>query len=412
MTEPLTALVSYQWVDAAPAELLHEELALRGLTVFHDRCTFPSGSRIGHNMDEAVATCDGFVAYLTPNSLYESKPAEAPRPALDSEFKPAMDRLARSNSSGGGPLRPIIIPLVHGLGDPQTGAPERVRKATGKDISTLWTPMTLNQRTPSITQPEAASVGRCLLQGLMPPGSDTETSGPTELVVTTRGEGQPPGFLSVDGTNLLGGGTNRPGAPVDWDRYLVGLRDLQGVLASWTQRRDLTVRIRAHLTAAIAFGRVFNQAAGWRPTVRGRHSDLAVVDAGDHPELRVALEKGAALRDLSVEIDLLGMNVSDLASGALSQLPEPVANRLCVWRVGSGEDLSPDELASMTFGTATAIRDAVFDIRPVRLHLFCASPVEFAAQLGHRLTSLHADLHLYERDGPRYTPSLIVPAAT
>jgi hypothetical protein len=31
-------------------------------------------------------------------------------------------------------------------------------------------------------------------------------------------------------------------------------------------------------------------------------------------------------------------------------------------------------------------------------------------RLGHRLTSLHADLHLYERDGHRYVPSLVIPA--
>jgi len=47
MTEPLTAMVSYQWDDSGAAELLHVELAMRGLTVLHDRCTFPSGSRIG-----------------------------------------------------------------------------------------------------------------------------------------------------------------------------------------------------------------------------------------------------------------------------------------------------------------------------------------------------------------------------
>jgi hypothetical protein len=64
----------------------------------------------------------------------------------------------------------------------------------------------------------------------------------------------------------------------------------------------------------------------------------------------------------------------------------------------------------MTAVAAGGIRDAVFDIRPARVHLFCASPVEFAVHLGHRLTSLHADLHLYERDGPRYMPSLIIPA--
>ena len=404
-------MVSYQWADAVAAELLHEELGLRGLTVFHDKCTFPSGSRIGQNMDNAVASCDGFVAYLTSNSLYESSPPGSPRPALDAEFKPAMDRFARSNTSEGGQRRPIIVPLVHGLGDPRTEAPERVRKATGKDISTLWTPVVLDQAAPSIIQEAAAIACKSLLGALLPQGADRETSGALELVVTTRGSGQPPGYLSVDGTNLFGGETNRPGDPEDWQRYLAGIRDLQGVLARWTQRRDMTLRIRSHLTAAIAFGRVFNQAAGWRTTIQGRHGEVGITDRDGHPDLCHALEKGAASGDLSIEIDLLGVNVSDLASGVLQDLSEPIVNRLCIWRDGSNQDLRPDDIASMTTGVANAIREAVFEIRPVRVHLFCASPVEFAAHLGHRLTSLHADLHLYERDGHEYRPSLIVPAA-
>ena len=411
MNQPLTAMLSYQWADSAPVELLHQELALRGLSVLHDRCTFPSGSRIGNKMDDAVDICDGFVAYLTPNSLYESSAADSPRPALDAEFKPAMDRFARSNGAKGVTRRPVIIPLLHGLGDPRTEGPERVRRATGKDVSTLWTPVILDQGTPAMTSSEAASVGRSLLQALLPPGVDLETSEPIELVVTTRGEGQPPGFLTVDGTNLLGGSSGRPGQPQDWDRYLAGIRDVQATLAGWTQRRAFTLRIRAHLTAAIAFGRVFNQAAGWRATIKGRHGDVAVVDAKGHSDLRIALDKGAISTDLSVEIDLLGVNVSDLASGTLSQVHEPISNRLSIWREHTDHDLQPDEIASMAALAAAAIRDAVFDIRPARVHLFCASPVEFAVHLGHRLTSLHTDLDLYERDGHKYVRSLTIKAS-
>ena len=407
---PLTSMVSYQWTDALPAELLHEELAFRGLSVFHDRCTFPSGSRIGQNMDEAVSSCDGFVAYLTPNSLYEGSPSGSPRPALDYEFKPAMDRFARSNVAQGTVRRPVIVPLVHGLGDPRIEAPERVRKATGKDISTLWTPVVLDQDTPSITQIEAATVGRCLLAALLPPGSGLAFDEPIDLVVTTRGEGQPPRFLSIDGTNLLGGSTNRAGEPPIWDRYLAGIRDLQAVLSRWTEGRLLSLQIRAHLTAAIAFGRVFNQAAGWRPTVEGRHGRATVSDAEAHRDLKVSPDKGAGSGDLSVEIDLLGLKVSDLASETLAQLPEPATSRLCLWRETTG-DLSPEDVGAMASAAANKVRKAAFDIRPKRIHLFCASPVEFAVFLGHRLTSMHADLHLYERDGAGYLPSLIVPAS-
>ena len=410
MTEALSAMISYQWTDASAAELIHEELALRGLVVHHDRCSFPTGSRIGTNMDEAVASCDGFVAYLTPYSLYESSPTGSPRPAVDAEFKPAMDRLARSQAKDNRSRRPVIIPLTHGLGDPRTQAPERVRRATGKDISSLWTPVILDQSTTSITESEAADVGRALLAALLAPGSDPPGEDPIEVLVVTRGEGQPPAFLSIDGTNLLGGATNRPGEPATWDRYLAGLRDLQSALARWTERRQLDLRIRAHLSAAIAFGRVFNQAAGWRYHIEGRHGRVSPNTENNHEGLRTALDKGGRPGSLSVEIDLLGVRVGDLAAGTLMHLTDPATNRLCIWREVQQSDLLPNDVAAMASTTAIAIRDAVFDLRPPEIHLFCASPVEFAVLLGHRLTSLHTDIHLYERDGNGYLPSIILPA--
>lgn len=403
-------MISYQWTDAEPAELLHQELALRGLVVYHDRCSFPTGSRIGSNMDEAVSSCDGFVAYLTPNSLYEGAPPESPRPAIDAEFKPVMDRLARSQTPEG-KRRPVIIPLTHGLGDPRSEAPERVRKATGKDISSLWTPVALDQSTTSITESEAATVGRCLLAALLEPGGDQAgTTDPIEMLVVTRGEGQPPAFLSIDGTNLLGGQDNRPGEPLAWARYLSGLRDLQSALSRWTDRRQLDLSIRAHLSAAIAFGRVFNQAAGWRPAIAGRHGITLAGDGVSHEHLRTSLDKGGRAGDLSIEIDLLDVGVSDLAATVLMNLADPVTDRLCVWREGPRSDLLPSDIAAMASSAAVAIRDAVFEIRPARVHIFCASPVEFAVLLGHRLTSLHTEVHLYERDGGNYVPSLVIHA--
>ncbi len=195
MMAPLTSMVSYSWNDASAADLLHEELALRGLKVFHDRCTFASGSRIGQSMADAVDKCDAFIAYLTPSSLYETSPVGARRPALDEEFLPVMNRLARARGIAPPltPVRPVVLALTHGLGDPRKEAPDRVRKATGRDISSLWTPISLDQTTTSITQREAAVAAAGVLRALLPPGGGPpEVAEPVELVVVTRGEGQPP----------------------------------------------------------------------------------------------------------------------------------------------------------------------------------------------------------------------------
>ncbi|MGI8413892.1 MAG: SAVED domain-containing protein [Solirubrobacteraceae bacterium] len=403
-------MVSYSGDNANAAELIHEELALRGLSVFHDRCTFPSGSRIGQNMAEAVARCDSFVAYLTPKSLYEARPAGTPRPALDDELLPVLDRLARSRSTGNpvDSARPVVVPLTHGLGDPRREAPDRVRRATGRDISSLWIPVALDQSTASISQPEAAAAARAVLGALLVPGTGRAVSDPIELLVVARGEGQPASFLTIDATGLLGGPTSRPGLPEDWARFLAGARDLQTALAAWTPQRRLRVRIRAHLTAAIALGRVFNQAASWVTVVEGRHGDAEPSDAEVHPQLKVSLEKGARRGDLAIEIDLLGVKLSQLAAPCLASLSQPVPNRLCMWREGT-DDLGPGEVSEMASAAAVAVRDAIFDLQPPRAHIFCATPVEFAVLLGRKLTSLHCDLSMYERDGDAYGRSLVIP---
>ena len=64
------AMISYSRIDAAAAELLHDELALRRFDVVHDRYSFTEGSRIPADMTTGVETCDLFVPYLTPSSLY------------------------------------------------------------------------------------------------------------------------------------------------------------------------------------------------------------------------------------------------------------------------------------------------------------------------------------------------------
>ena len=396
MTTPLV-MVSYSWEDADAAELLHEELALRGVAVAHDRCTFPTGSRIAGAMRHAAETCDGYVVYFTKSSLYESRPDE-PRPVIDDEFLPVLDRLTDSRP-------PVVVPLVHGLGDPRTDAMERIRKATGRDVGPLWMPVTLDQTTARMTQLEAAAVADKLTAAVLVRDAEQLESAPLELSVVTRGSGQVPASLSVDATSTLGGDDPRPGSEADWGRLAAGLRDLETNLASTVRVRDLRIAARTHLTGAITLGRSFHQAAGWRLTVAGRHGDVSLASAVAPQDLHVAPDVGARNGDLSVEVDLLGVEVSPLAAGALAAAANPTASRL-VARLGSKDDLAPEEAAGAAKVISDQVRELVHDRRPGLVHLFCAAPVEVAVLVGHRLTSLHTNVQLYERDGDRYVPSL------
>jgi hypothetical protein len=405
-------MVSYQTADADAAELLHVELALRGMVVAHDQCTFTDGGRIDHHMTTAVNDCDAFVIYLTPNSLYLGAAPGTARPALDSEFLPVMARrrtqLAKHPTDSASTLRPVVVPLTHGLGDPRGEAPAAVRRATGEDIASLWSPV-LDQTTTAITQPEAARVAAEVLRSLLPPGTGVDEE-PIEIAVMTRGAGQPSSGVTIDATPLLGGASARPGNPSEWNRYLGALLDVEAVLAVHGQARTLRVRASTHLTGAIAFGRVFNQAGRWRHEVQGRHGWAEHCDATFHPDLQEGWDPGnPGSRDLSVEIDLIGQPVTAMANAILADLPDAVRGRLQLVRQPDS-DLSSQDLAEMANAAAASIRRRVGECRPDHTHIMCAAPVEFGVLLGYRLTSLHTELRLYERSGPRYQPSLTVPA--
>ena len=47
-------MISYSWHDTTAAELLHDELSLRGFQVVHDRYSFTEGSRIPAAMAQLV----------------------------------------------------------------------------------------------------------------------------------------------------------------------------------------------------------------------------------------------------------------------------------------------------------------------------------------------------------------------
>lgn len=397
MTSPLV-MVSYSWADAEAAELLHEELAFRGAEVAHDRCSFPTGSRLAGAMRDAALNCDGYVVYFTAASLYEDRP-DGPRPVIDDEFLPVMDRLASN-------CPPTLIPLVHGLGDPRAEAPERVRRATGRDISSIWMPVTLDQNTDRITQPEAAQVARLMTSEVFGRlGDDLDRSESIELSLVTRGNGQVPATVAVDGTRALGGTTPRPGGEQDWERFSHGLRDLESTLAASTRNRNLRVLARTHLTGSIAFGRTFHQAAGWDLTIAGRHGDATLHSTSDDHGITIDTDIGSRGQDVSVEIDLLGVGVSSLSGPVLANAPDAVATRLLARRGPTG-DLTPEQAGGAAQIISTEIRALIHDRRPTNVYVFCAAPVEVAALIGHRLTSLHTTVHLHERDGNQYRPSL------
>ncbi|HEX4452745.1 MAG TPA: SAVED domain-containing protein, partial [Kofleriaceae bacterium] len=121
--------------------------------------------------------------------------------------------------------------------------------------------------------------------------------------------------------------------------------------------------------------------------------------------LHVTTDVGSRSGDVSLEVDLLGVDMSSLVAGALATAPNATTSRL-VARRESDVDMSPEEVAGVARVVSDNIRELVHDREPHLVHMFVAAPVEVAVLIGHRLTSLHANFQLYERDGHRYVPTL------
>ena len=303
-------MVSYQSGDADAAELLHEELALRGFVVVHDLCTFASGSRVAEEMSLGVETCHALLSYLTPNSLYLDVEPGAPKPALV-EFCDAMDRRRRAASEPNSHF--VVLPITKRLGTrPEAAA--AVFRETGERIDSLWVKSTRLQE-PGLSVSEAADLAREALTVTLVPGSLREGE-PITVSFVTRGDGQPPQFLTIDATALVGG-ARRAGDPREWSRIVEALRDVERVLAK-TKTRDLILVVRAHISGAITLGRIFNQVGRWQPAVEGRYGYVSPSPMAKYDRLQRAIDQQhVGGRDLSCEISLVGQPVFDMAREAI-----------------------------------------------------------------------------------------------
>ena len=396
-------MISYSWNDAIAAELLHDELSLRGFGVIHDQYSFTDGSRIHSNMDIAVKECDVFIPFLTSNSLYLEQPAGQPRPALCGELLPALRR-RRHNLKPGTTDSPIIIPLSHGLGDRDEAA-EIIRRQTGEDIASLWS-VWLDQTTDSITQSEAAEAAKRAFEAV---NRDQSSPAVTHLYVATRGTNPPDNYLTIDATRLLGG-DRQAGQPADWSRFCDALRGVVAILDRVNGDSSIRVDLRCHISAALVTGRVLHQATRWSPTFATRHGDAlpAATDSGF--ELSGSFDQYNESGDLIVDIDLLGHDVAAKTDELASRLP-PVGGRISLIRQES-DDLSPEQMAGLARWTADLIRRAQAAVQPEAIHFTQAVPAAFASILGYHLTALSANLTSYELENNRYVAVLSLPPTT
>ena len=397
------AMISYSSKDGDAAELIHDELALRCFEVIHDRHSFQDGGRVPASMERGVERCDVFVGYLTPHSLYLNAASRSPRPALEQELIPALQR-RRASLGSGTRERPIVILVSHGLGNRAT-AGETVRRLTGEPADTLWS-LSIDQDTDHITQPEAAELANRALQAFLA----TEPTGTAvTLSVTTRGTRPEPRRFTIDGTRLFGG-ERRPGDPANWTRFVTAANCVEQTLKASCGPGTVRIDAACHLSAALAVGRVFHQASGWSPAFSTRHGHATPSSMGRTARLRGDLDPYEASGDVIVDIDLIGHDVADRASRLATAMPRG-GGRLSLSRSDAG-DLSPTEISDLARGVADKIRSAHARLKPSTIHLMMAVPAAFAGLLGHHLSALQADIVAYELGDDSYAPAVTLRRTT
>ena len=360
------------------------------------------GSRNADNMTTGVRTCDVFVAYLTRHSLYLDEPEDHPRPALESELRPAFQR-RRCNLENPGITRPIIIPVAHGLGN-RDAASEIIRIQTGEHIDSLWRSEWLDQNTAHITQPEAARLADQALRSFIEQEPPTP---PIMIFIATRSTSPPPRRFTIDGTRLLGG-NRQPGGPPSWSRLHAGICSLVQRLQSHSAG-DVSVELACHLSAAFAVGRTLHQASRWSPRFSTDGDIVTPTTENECSNLRGNFDRYARSGDLLVDVNLLEHDVATPSDRLAVSLN--LGGRISLAR-SSTHHMSPIEIAVAARSTAIKIRSAHASLMPNKIHLTMAAPASFAALLGHHLTSLEADMVTYEFANNEYHEALVIPSVS
>jgi hypothetical protein len=391
-TESPRAFVSYAHEDVESAIRLVEELKLRGFDVFRDVERMREGRRLLDEMGAGIDRADLVMCLLTPSSL-------ASTPVIEGELKPSLRKAARSG-------RPIVMPVVCGLGNTHDEVTTHTWAALQHDFASTWTGGILPTEFDQVGVDDAARLADKALRAVLSAGVGPG-DGAWSLDVATRGCAPASDGLSVDATSFLGGAGKLVGHPAAWARLKRGITELEQALRAHGRRREIAVAGDMHLTAGVAVGYTFRRTTGWR--LRVRADDQAFYPLSNdwgHSGLRVLREPGSPAASLiTAEINLTGRQMDGLVDDVLSTLGRP-SERLRIEHVAGSMYIPCDQLAAMAGTAANAMKEAVSDRRADTVHLFLAGPAAFAVLLGAELNALGPFLQLYEWADHAYHASL------
>lgn len=196
-------------------------------------------------------------------------------------------------------------------------------------------------------------------------------------------------------------------------QVLQALRDLSVVLGKIGVRR-LEIVPKAHLSAAIAFGAVFNRATGFQLEVQQGPSVWASSGHGpDHSCLVVVQQQlNPSLPDILLVIGISRPEIIGSAENACARLGIAYGGRIMITPRG-GSSREAVESDSAARGMAEQIADALINARATwgkgTAHMFISAPVGLAVLTGHELNALGPIVvYEYDKDGNDYSKAFVI----
>jgi hypothetical protein len=230
-----------------------------------------------------------------------------------------------------------------------------------------------------------------------------------------------PADVEIDWTSHFDHVLLRTPAPAVWaEELLPALKALRERFDREGDRRNIWLRARAPLSAGMAFGHAFAEAAGY--SIQIQQASPGAPEAVQYWQTDAPIEVGECIEVREVEGEALGR---DLVVGVgvtddprpkveqyLSRARLEVRSSVYLYPTGgpSPTSLSERNVGAFACGLKREIRSFCDRYAPPLIHLFYFGPLGLAVLFGQKLNGL-TDIQCYERDKTcGYTPSCRLPA--
>lgn len=385
--------LSYSHEDAETAARLAEELLARGIGIWQDIDDIRLGRRIESEMERGMAAADAVLHVLTPSSL-----ASAP---VQREVTLALRRRRAEPDFQ-------VMAVARNIGESHDEVGRRTLDELHENFARDWLEI-LPAGDGAIELEPAAGFAKKVLRSFYP-RREGPADGAWTIGLHARGHSEGEHDLELDWRPLVSDGRRMPGDYAAWERLWTAIRDVRDVLCDHSPRRAIVLHAAAHQTAAALFGRAFCANARFRIDIEQDGETWRAARGSNAPAGFVVITTPQKMDSTYVTAEIeIAREVSEAVSARIAETAEEPRARMLARREAGPGWMDPTEAAAAAYVVAQHIKQAVDDVRPQRVELFCAAPLPFVVLLASELGALHADVGLYEFHQGRYSPSIVVP---